>query len=58
MQKEKRVLNHNVNHIGVSVPNIDEAVKWYTSVLGFRQLRSHMEATRKTDPDSPIFRGR
>lgn len=26
------------NHIGVSVPNVEDAVKWYRDVLGFRLI--------------------
>jgi catechol 2,3-dioxygenase-like lactoylglutathione lyase family enzyme len=27
-----------VNHIGITVPDIDKAIDWYTSVMGFRLI--------------------
>lgn len=27
------------NHVGISVPNLDESIKWYHDVLGFELLR-------------------
>jgi catechol 2,3-dioxygenase-like lactoylglutathione lyase family enzyme len=32
-----------INHIAVSVPDLDEAVKWYTKVLGFTVIRKPIE---------------
>lgn len=32
-----------INHIAVSVPNLDEAVKWYKEVLGFTEVKQTVE---------------
>jgi catechol 2,3-dioxygenase-like lactoylglutathione lyase family enzyme len=32
-----------VNHIGVSVPNLEEAVKWYKDILGFTTVKQTVE---------------
>jgi catechol 2,3-dioxygenase-like lactoylglutathione lyase family enzyme len=32
-----------INHIGVSVPNLDDAVKWYKEVLGFTTVKEAEE---------------
>lgn len=32
-----------INHIAVSVPNLDEAVKWYKEVLGFTEVKQSIE---------------
>ena len=32
-----------INHIAVSVPNLDEAVKWYKEVLGFTEVKESVE---------------
>ena len=35
--------NHAINHIGINVPDLDAAVAWYTSVLGFQVIRPPFE---------------
>ena len=35
--------NLAVNHVGLNVPDLDAAVAWYTSVLGFEVLRDPAE---------------
>ena len=32
-----------INHIAVSVPNLEEAVKWYTEVLGFTVVKDPID---------------
>lgn len=32
-----------INHIAISVPNLDEAVKWYMEVLGFAAIKQAVE---------------
>src|ERR687886_126772 len=32
-----------INHIAVSVPNLDQAVKWYKEVLGFNMIAGPVE---------------
>jgi catechol 2,3-dioxygenase-like lactoylglutathione lyase family enzyme len=33
----------SMNHVAVSVPDLDKAVKWYHEVLGFNILTEHIE---------------
>jgi len=39
------------SHIGISVPNLEQAVKFYTDVLGWYLI---MEPTEIVEDDSPI----
>ena len=32
-----------INHIAVSVPDLDKAVKWYKEVLGFTEIKQPIE---------------
>jgi catechol 2,3-dioxygenase-like lactoylglutathione lyase family enzyme len=32
-----------INHIAVSVPNLEEAMKWYTEILGFSIIKQAVE---------------
>ena len=32
-----------INHVGLTVPDLDKAVDWYKCVLGFRVLTRHYE---------------
>ena len=32
-----------INHIAVSVPNLEEAMKWYTEILGFTVIKPPVE---------------
>jgi catechol 2,3-dioxygenase-like lactoylglutathione lyase family enzyme len=38
-----RIYPKIINHVAVSVPDLDEAVKWYTEVLGFTVVRQAVE---------------
>jgi catechol 2,3-dioxygenase-like lactoylglutathione lyase family enzyme len=38
-----RVYPKIINHIAISVPNLDEAVKWYMEVLGFTAVKQAVE---------------
>jgi catechol 2,3-dioxygenase-like lactoylglutathione lyase family enzyme len=49
-------VNHVVNHIGITVPDLDTAIKFYSEVLGFRPLRSSAEYSREKDPCASLFR--
>ncbi|RFU29323.1 hypothetical protein B7463_g7007, partial [Scytalidium lignicola] len=49
-------VNFNFNHIGISVPDCDFAVKWYSEIFGFRQLRPSVRMNRSEDPNGIIFR--
>ena len=35
--------NHAINHLGINVPDLDAAVAWYHSVLGFQVIRPPFE---------------
>lgn len=35
--------NHAINHLGLNVPDLDAAVAWYASVLGFQVIRPASE---------------
>ena len=45
------VYPRNFSHIGISVPDLDQAVKFYTEVMGWYLI---MEATEIVEDDSPI----
>lgn len=47
--------NHVINHIGLSVVDLDAAIAWYTKVMGFHQVPKVLEYDRAQDPNSPIF---
>jgi catechol 2,3-dioxygenase-like lactoylglutathione lyase family enzyme len=38
-----RVYPKAINHIAVSVPNLEEAMKWYTEILGFTVIKPPVE---------------
>lgn len=45
------------NHLGVTVPDCEAAVEWYTKVLGFRKLQRNCSVLdREVAPDAAIFR--
>jgi len=48
--------NHVLNHVAISVPDCDAAVEWYTTVLGFRNLRPDRTTSRARDPEASIFK--
>src|ERR1043165_7819891 len=35
--QQNRPLNHRINHVGISVTNFDESLKFYTQVMGFKE---------------------
>jgi catechol 2,3-dioxygenase-like lactoylglutathione lyase family enzyme len=45
MAQQNRTTGHRLNHVGISVTNFDESLKFYTQVLGFK------EAYRFPSPD-------
>jgi catechol 2,3-dioxygenase-like lactoylglutathione lyase family enzyme len=49
--------NHVFNHVGIAVPDLEAAIEWYTTNLGFRRLQKGCRAfDRASDPDAPIFK--
>lgn len=42
--------------MGIAVPDIDAAIEWYTTVLGFRQLNDIWTIDRAATPNSTLFR--
>ena len=46
----------NLNHVALSVPDLDAACKFYQNVFGFRKIRSDKVHDRKVSPRGPIFR--
>ncbi|KAL1890214.1 hypothetical protein Sste5346_008368 [Sporothrix stenoceras] len=47
--------SYPMNHVGVSVPDLDKAADWYINVLGFHELRARSETDRATNPEGGIF---
>ncbi|KAH0844125.1 hypothetical protein Z517_08087 [Fonsecaea pedrosoi CBS 271.37] len=43
--------NHSFNHVGVSVPDLDAAIKWYTTNLNFRLLKAPQEIKETGIPE-------
>ena len=43
--QQNRAAGHRINHVGISVTNFDESLKFYTEVMGFK------EAYRFPSPD-------
>src|SRR5262245_14410496 len=35
--QQNRPLGHRINHVGISVTNFDESLKFYTQVMGFKE---------------------
>lgn len=54
--------NLGVNHLGISVSDLESAITWYTENLGFRQLapNKHFKRNDAIDrkTDKHIFRGK
>jgi catechol 2,3-dioxygenase-like lactoylglutathione lyase family enzyme len=48
--------NHVINHIAISVPDLDAAVEWYATIFGFKKIRSNRVTDRTLTSDAPIFR--
>ena len=34
---QNRATGHRINHVGISVTNFDESLKFYTQVMGFKE---------------------
>ncbi|RYP63230.1 hypothetical protein DL769_007037 [Monosporascus sp. CRB-8-3] len=51
----KRAFNHPVNHIGLAVPDVEVAQKWYMDVFGFRQLRPISFEDRDANEDTVVL---
>jgi catechol 2,3-dioxygenase-like lactoylglutathione lyase family enzyme len=46
-----------LNHIAISVPDVEAAVKWYTEIFGFRKLQQSVSLTdRRMTPEASIFK--
>ncbi|KAH7146871.1 Glyoxalase/Bleomycin resistance protein/Dihydroxybiphenyl dioxygenase [Dactylonectria estremocensis] len=43
------------NHVGISVPNLDAAIDFYTNVFGFHVLRL-VARDRVEHPEAPVFK--
>ncbi|KAF2732630.1 Glyoxalase/Bleomycin resistance protein/Dihydroxybiphenyl dioxygenase [Polyplosphaeria fusca] len=57
MSLEPNPHNRVLNHIALHVPDLDAAIHWYTTIFGFRPLRSTPVCSdRSTTPSAPIFR--
>ncbi|BCS28455.1 uncharacterized protein APUU_70025S [Aspergillus puulaauensis] len=51
----QRIPNRPLNHVAVSVPDIDAFVQWYTRVFGFQQMGTISLVKRSEWPDNPFF---
>jgi catechol 2,3-dioxygenase-like lactoylglutathione lyase family enzyme len=50
-------MNRVINHIALHVPDITAAIKFYTTIFGFRLLKSTPRCTRRAEtPNAPVFR--
>jgi catechol 2,3-dioxygenase-like lactoylglutathione lyase family enzyme len=46
-----------MNYIALHVPDIEQAIRFYTEILGFQSLKNDILRYRRADnPDAPIFR--
>jgi catechol 2,3-dioxygenase-like lactoylglutathione lyase family enzyme len=45
-------VSKRLNHIGIGVPNIEEAVNWYQDVLGLRLISGPKLVTREASPQA------
>ncbi|KAH0846999.1 hypothetical protein AYO21_02305 [Fonsecaea monophora] len=52
---EATTWNRPLNHVAVSVPDVQAVVDWYSTHLGFRLLGKIAHIKRSTDPDAAIF---
>ena len=48
--------NRVINHIAISVPDLEAAASWYEEVFGFRRIRTDTSTARSATPAAPIFR--
>ncbi|KAF2400944.1 hypothetical protein EJ06DRAFT_556417 [Trichodelitschia bisporula] len=44
-----------VNHVAISVPDLDAGVEWYTTHLGLTKLRPNASYDKSKDPSAAIF---
>ncbi|KAH0848274.1 hypothetical protein AYO21_04304 [Fonsecaea monophora] len=48
--------NRPFNHVGVSVPDIQKAVDWYSSLFGFQLIGNKIHDIKRAEvPNAPIF---
>ena len=47
-------LNPNINHIALSVPNLEDAIKFYTSAFNVRQINDIMVIDLKGEESGPL----
>lgn len=52
---QSRPHNHVVNHLALSVPDLEAAVSWYENMFGFQRIRPDSTSDR-SEGDSAIFR--
>jgi catechol 2,3-dioxygenase-like lactoylglutathione lyase family enzyme len=53
----RAIMQSQLNHIALHVPDIEQATRFYTEILGFQSLRDDILRYRRADnPDAPIFR--
>ncbi|TPX08008.1 uncharacterized protein E0L32_010339 [Thyridium curvatum] len=45
-----------MNHIAISVPDLEAAIKFYTEILGFVEVRPASFTERAASPDASIFK--
>jgi catechol 2,3-dioxygenase-like lactoylglutathione lyase family enzyme len=48
--------NRVLNHIAISVPDLEAAATWYEEVFGFRRIRKDSVTARTQAPDAAIFK--
>ncbi|KXH47417.1 hypothetical protein CSIM01_05354 [Colletotrichum simmondsii] len=47
----------SINHIGVSVPDIEAVVKWYSEIMGFVLVNGKIKHIKRSEtPDAGIFK--
>ena len=52
----KATYNRPINHIAVSVVDVEASVKWYNEILGFELMGNKIHHIKRSEaPDSPIF---
>lgn len=48
--------NQVINHIGLNVPNVEKAVKWYSKMFGFQLMGNKVHYTKRSEnPGSSKF---
>jgi hypothetical protein len=53
----RAIVQSQLNHIALHVPDIEQATRFYTEILGFQSLRDDILRYRRADnPEAPIFR--